>query len=133
MRGQYVAGKIGSENVPGYMEELGKESQTETYVALCAEIDSPRWKNVPFFIRTAKRLEQKVSEVVITFKPTESRLFPTEAKRNVLAIRVQPDEGISWTFNAKNPVHDYFSLGEATMRVDFAQTFQTRYLMLMNA
>lgn len=127
VRGQYVAGKMGSENVPGYLEELGKESQTETYVALCAEIDSPRWKNVPFFIRTAKRLEQKVSEVVITFKPTESRLFPTEAKRNVLAIRVQPDEGISWTFNAKNPVHDDFSLGQATMRVDFAQTFQTRY------
>lgn len=127
VRGQYVAGRIKSDDVPGYLEELGKGSNTETYVALCAEIDTPRWKNVPFFIRTAKRLEEKVSEIVITFRPTETRLFPTKVQRNILAIRVQPDEGISWTFNAKNPVHDDFSLGQATMRVDFAHTFQTRY------
>lgn len=127
VRAQYVEGTSSSAHVPGYLEELGHESNTETYVALRTGIQTPRWEGVPFYIRTAKRLQRKVSEIVVTFKPSESKLFPRAPHKNVLVIRIQPDEGISWTFNAKDPADDSFALRDATLNVDFGPTFKVRY------
>ncbi|AQS86820.1 glucose-6-phosphate 1-dehydrogenase [Neoasaia chiangmaiensis NBRC 101099] len=127
VRGQYVAGEINEENVRGYLEELGHASNTETYVALRAEVDTPRWKNVPFYIRTAKRLHRKVSEIVITFKPAETNLFPQAPKANVLVIRVQPDEGLTWHLSVKDPQDDSFELRDATMDTHFGPQFKVRY------
>ncbi|GBQ10930.1 glucose-6-phosphate dehydrogenase [Swaminathania salitolerans] len=127
VRAQYTAGHIKGATVEGYLDELGHESNTETYVALRAEIDTPRWKNVPFFIRTAKRLKKKVSEIVVTFRSPETSLFPARPGRNVLVIRIQPDEGVSWSFNVKDPTNDDFALWQSTMDVHFEKSFNTRY------
>lgn len=127
VRAQYTKGHIKGATVEGYLEELGHESNTETYVALRAEIDTPRWKNVPFYIRSAKRLKAKVSEIVVTFKPSATNLFPARPERNVLVIRIQPDEGVSWRFNVKNPMDDDFGLWETAMDVHFEREFAVRY------
>ncbi|GAB6854727.1 glucose-6-phosphate dehydrogenase [Asaia astilbis] len=127
VRAQYTKGHSKGATVDGYLDELGHESNTETYVALRAEIDTPRWKNVPFFIRSAKRLKAKVSEIVVTFKPSATKLFPSQPEKNVLVIRIQPDEGVSYQFNVKNPTDDDFGLWEANLDVHFERAFSVRY------
>ena len=97
VRGQYTAGAINGAAVPGYVDELGgKKSPTETFVALKLEIDNWRWSNVPFYLRTGKRLQSKHSEIVVEFHDVPHSIFP-EQKFNVapnrLNIRLQPDEG----------------------------------------
>jgi glucose-6-phosphate 1-dehydrogenase len=104
VRGQYDAGWIGGERVPGYRQEKGvsAQSQTETYIAAAFYIDTWRWQGVPFYVRTGKRLTKRVSEIAIQFRAAPDRLFgPTTP--NVLAMRIQPDEGISLQFEAKVP------------------------------
>ncbi|UVE17783.1 glucose-6-phosphate dehydrogenase [Pseudomonas sp. LS44] len=104
VRGQYVAGKIGGQEVPTYYFEknVDNDSDTETFVALQAEIDNPRWAGVPFYLRTGKRMAKKSSEIVIHFKPTPYRLFHGGAA-NRLRIRLQPEERISLQLMAKTP------------------------------
>ncbi len=115
VRGQYKAGFIGGQPVAGYREEKGvaPESSTETFVALKLYADTWRWADVPFYLRTGKRLPKRVTEIAIHFKLPPLQLFrsagmaqpgdgvPTQA--NVLAMRIQPDEGISLKFVAKLP------------------------------
>ncbi|WP_367160172.1 glucose-6-phosphate dehydrogenase [Kozakia baliensis] len=127
VRGQYTAGQSNGIAVPGYLQELGESSNTETYVALRAEIDNPRWNGVPFYIRTAKRLKQKVSEIVIRFKAPETSLFPQQPRSSLLVIRIQPDEGLSWSLETKNPLDDNFALQKATLDVNFSKAFDVRY------
>lgn len=105
VRGQYISSKIKGEQVKGYREEKGvdKESKTETFAALKFYIDNWRWKNVPFYVRTAKRMPTKVTEVVIHFKPTPHRLFDTDEQDNQLVIRIQPSEGVLLKFSMKIP------------------------------
>jgi glucose-6-phosphate 1-dehydrogenase len=108
IRGQYVASKINGENVMGYREEKGvdSESKTETYVAIKFFVDNWRWGGVPFYIRTGKRLPTRVTEVVIHFKPTPHYLFSRKSMQegcNQLVIRIQPDEGILLKFGMKVP------------------------------
>ncbi len=109
VRGQYVAGVSGGEPVPGYREEPGvkPDSTTETYVALRLDIDNWRWADVPFYLRTGKRLPKRATEIAIQFRRPPLLLFPnavTDGLRpNLLTINVQPDEGISLTFEAKVP------------------------------
>ena len=109
VRGQYVAGHVLGELVPGYREEKGvsSESTTETYVALRLLTDSWRWGQVPFFIRAAKRMPKKVTDISITFRNAPTSLFRNGSGNgdvsNVLTIRVQPDEGISLHFGSKVP------------------------------
>jgi glucose-6-phosphate 1-dehydrogenase len=116
MRGQYGAGSILGERVPGYREEpdVRPDSTTETYVAMRLNLDSWRWAGVPFFLRTGKRLPKRVSEIAIQFRMPPVRLFqqdgraPGDAEKignapNLLLLRIQPDEGISLTFDAKAP------------------------------
>ncbi len=104
VRGQYTEGWIGGEHVPGYHDERGvaPDSQTETYIAAAFRIDTWRWQGVPFYVRTGKRLPKRVSEIAIQFRAAPDQLFGPTAP-NVLALRIQPDEGISLQFEAKVP------------------------------
>ncbi len=98
--GQYTAGAVQGETVVGYMEEegAGKTSSTETFVAVKAEIDNWRWAGVPFYLRTGKRLQKRVAEIVVEFKQVPHSIFGPllqSGSTNRMVIRLQPDEIIS--------------------------------------
>ena len=108
VRGQYRSGTVRGEVVPAYLDEAGiqKGSSTETFVALKAEVDNWRWAGVPFFLRTGKRLAERVAEIVVTFRPVpHSSLGPAALRpgSNRLTIRLQPDESIRMSALAKQP------------------------------
>ena len=109
VRAQYSGGFIGGKEAPGYLEETGisPESRTETYAALRLSIDNWRWANVPFFVRTGKNLSKRVTEIALVFQRTPHFIFrqaPTaQVESNVLAFRIQPDEGITLKIIAKLP------------------------------
>ena len=131
VRGQYAAGAIGGKTVAGYAEELGENaSTTETFVALKLEIDNWRWSNVPFYLRTGKRLKGKHSEIVVQFQEVPHSIFP-EQKYNVapnrLTIRLQPDEGVKLSVMAKEPGPGGFDLRPVSLDLSFEETFGVRY------
>ena len=107
VRAQYTAGTSNGESVPGWLGEAGvpAESRTETYAALEFFIDNWRWAGVPFYLRTGKRLSRQVTEIAVHFHHPPLSLFPHEeaVQSNVIALRIQPDEGISLAFGAKQP------------------------------
>ena len=109
VRGQYGPGRIGDKAAPGYREESGvaKNSNTVTYAAMKLWIDSWRWEGVPFYLRSGKRMAKRVTEIAIQFKRPPMLLFKAcaveDVSPNVLVIRIQPDEGISLTFEVKPP------------------------------
>jgi glucose-6-phosphate 1-dehydrogenase len=109
VRAQYAAGHAGGEDVPGYLEESGvdPDSTTETYAALCLEVDNWRWAGVPFYIRTGKRLARKVTEIAITLKPVPHLAFSQTGslgvQPNQLVLTLQPNEGVSLRLGAKIP------------------------------
>ena len=109
VRGQYIAGSADGHAVPGYRREEGiaPDSKTETFVAAKLFIDNWRWKNVPFYLRTGKRMACKDSEVVITFKKVPHSMFASsgleELPPNILVLQIQPEEGMSLSFQAKRP------------------------------
>ncbi|MFX0556747.1 glucose-6-phosphate dehydrogenase [Maribacter sp. CXY002] len=108
IRAQYMASEIDGEKVRGYREEegVGENSTTETYAAIKFFVDNWRWKDVPFYVRTAKRMPTKVTEVVIHFKTPHHQIFKDSGmqnKDNKLIIRIQPDEGILVKFGVKVP------------------------------
>lgn len=108
VRGQYSAGWMKGKKVPGYREEPGvnPNSTTPTYVAMKFAIDNWRWHGVPFYLRTGKRLPKKVSEISIHFREVPYLIFQSAAQQintNILAMRIQPNEGISLRFEAKMP------------------------------
>jgi len=109
VRGQYTAGRIGGRDVPGYrqLEGVAPETTTETFVAFKAFVDNWRWSGVPFYFRTGKRLPERRTTISIHFRPVPQVLFNTPptgpVAANVLAIRVQPNEGISMEFQVKVP------------------------------
>ncbi len=113
IRGQYTSSKIKGEAVNGYREEKGvpAESRTETFLAAKLYIDNWRWNDVPFFVRTGKRLPTRVTEIVINFKETPHHLFHKYGDEmrgnNRLIIRIQPDEGILMNFGMKMPGAGY--------------------------
>jgi glucose-6-phosphate 1-dehydrogenase len=109
VRGQYGAGSVEGQRVPAYRaeERVAEDSTTETFVALQLHVDNWRWADVPFYLRTGKRLARRVSEIAIQFRRPPLLLFrktPVEhLARNALVIRIQPEEGISLRFGAKIP------------------------------
>jgi glucose-6-phosphate 1-dehydrogenase len=109
VRAQYGPGFHHGVEVPGYRREdrVKPDSTTETYVAIKAAVDNWRWAGVPFYIRTGKRLPKRASEIAIQFKPVPSILFNSDANAaldpNVLALRIQPDEGLSLRIATKLP------------------------------
>ncbi len=108
VRGQYGPGQVLGETVVGYREEPGVDpnSSTETFAAVKIKFDNWRWANVPFFLRSGKRLQKRVTEIAIYFKEGPHRLFTDNdapLEPNVLVIRIQPNEGITLRFGAKLP------------------------------
>ena len=104
--GQYRAGAISGEAVPGYDQELGKDSNTETFVAIKAHVDNWRWKGVPFYLRTGKRLPERVTEIVVQFRPVPHSIFEdrgAKAEPNKLVIGIQPEENITLSMMTKVP------------------------------
>ena len=130
-RGQYGPGTVDGQKVAGYREEdrVSKESQTETYAAMKLNIENWRWAGVPFYIRAAKRLEKRVTEVVITFRQPPLHLFKASSgegveqlEPNVLTLRIQPDDGISLRFGAKVP-GPTTNLAQVQMNFSYADAF----------
>ena len=108
VRGQYGPGWVAATHVPGYRQErdVDPESETETFVAARLMIDDWRWSGVPFYVRTGKRLPKRSTEIAIQYRAVPHRLFQDEGVEpdpNLLAIRIQPDEGIMLRFGAKVP------------------------------
>ncbi|MBI5494102.1 MAG: glucose-6-phosphate dehydrogenase [Deltaproteobacteria bacterium] len=125
VRGQYGAGSVLARQVPGYREEPGVNpaSSTETYVALEMAIDNWRWAGVPFFLRSAKRMPKRVTEVAIHFKQAPLALFgAAHVVPNVLALRIQPDEGISLNMGSKVPGPSV-AVTPVTMEFRYASSF----------
>ncbi len=121
VRGQYTSGWMKGKNVPAYREEGGADpnSTTPTYAALKLYVDNWRWKGVPFYLRTGKRMPKKVTEIAIQFKEVPYLMFQSAAKQanpNVLALRIQPNEGISMRFEVKTPGN---SLRTRSVDMDF--------------
>ena len=104
--GQYARGAIDGEPVPGYAEEAGHESGTETFVALKAYVDNWRWKGVPFYLRTGKRMPRRDTEIFIQFKDVPYSIFASRGattRPNKLIIGLQPEETISLHLMSKTP------------------------------
>jgi glucose-6-phosphate 1-dehydrogenase len=105
VRAQYAAGVVGGRKVAGYKQErnVAPDSSTETYVALKVHVDNWRWAGVPFYLRAGKRLTKRVTEIALQFRDVPHRLFESNVVPNVLALRIQPDEGITLRFDSKLP------------------------------
>ena len=108
VRGQYRDGAVKGKIIAGYADELGKESDTETFVALKAHIDNWRWTGVPFYLRTGKCMPNRQSEILIQFKPVTHSIFRRQGfgralEPNSLIIRLQPEENIRLNIMAKRP------------------------------
>ena len=140
VRGQYGPGWVAATQVPGYREEadVDPESETETFVAAKLSIDDWRWSGVPFYVRTGKRLPKRATEIAIQYREVPHRLFKDEGigpDANLLAIRIQPDEGIMLRFGAKVPglgldvrsVTMDFTYGSA-FNVDSPEAYETLIL-----
>ncbi|MBN7769471.1 glucose-6-phosphate dehydrogenase [Marinobacter daepoensis] len=130
VRGQYTSGTSDGKPVPGYLDEEGanRGSSTETFVALKAEIDNWRWSGVPFYIRTGKRLPEKLSQIIIHFKPAPHYIFDPDQKHlanNKLIIRLQPDEGMELKILTKDQGLDKgMRLRQGPLELTFSETFE---------
>lgn len=132
IRGQYIASEIDGKIIKGYREEEGVDgmSTTETYAAVKFFVDNWRWADVPFYVRTAKRMPTKVTEVVIHFKSPHHHIFKESglgSKENKLIIRIQPDEGILIKFGVKVPGQG-FIVERANMDFYYADLAETKVM-----
>jgi glucose-6-phosphate 1-dehydrogenase len=117
--GQYAAGAIDGRAVPGYLDELGQPSTTETFVALRAHVDNWRWSGVPFYLRTGKRLPRRSSEIYIQFRAVPHSIFGDgKVAPNALLIRLQPEEHIELALMHKQPGLDRAGLQLAPVALD---------------
>ena len=129
VRGQYGAGAIEGKAVPAYRGEpgVGAESAMETFAAVKFWVDNWRWQDVPFYLRTGKRLPAKVSEASIQFRPVPHQAFPAKAiehwQPNRMIVRIQPDEGIVLRFQAKHP-GPIMHLDRVDMLFSYRQAFR---------
>jgi glucose-6-phosphate 1-dehydrogenase len=132
VRGQYAQGAIDGKPVGSYQADLGHDepSGTETFVALKAEVRTWRWANVPFYLRTGKRLPQKVSEIVIQFRAQPFSIFPADAadwQPNRLIVRLQPEEGMRLEMMTKDPGPGGLRLSQTGLDIRFDQAFGLRF------
>src|SRR6185437_949049 len=140
VRGQYGPGWVAAEQVIGYRQEEGvdPESETETFLAARLQVDDWRWSGVPFYLRVGKRLPKRATEIAIQFREVPHRLFKQAAidpEPNLLAMRIQPDEGILLRFTSKIPglgldvraVNMDFTYGSA-FNVDSPDAYETLIL-----
>ncbi len=126
--GQYTAGAIDGVAVPGYRDELGRQSQTETFVALRAHIDNWRWSGVPFYLRTGKRMPRRATEIYLQFRAVPHSIFGGALiEPNALVIQLQPEERISLMLMSKTPGLDRSGLkfSQVALDLDLHETFET--------
>ena len=130
VRGQYTAGFIKGQSVPGYLEEEGAntDSTTETFVAIRADIDNWRWAGVPFYMRTGKRTPNKRTEIVVNFKQLPHNIFKDsfhELPANKLVIHLQPNEGVDVMVLNKVPgIDGNIKLQQTKLDLSFSETFK---------
>jgi glucose-6-phosphate 1-dehydrogenase len=119
--GQYTAGAVEGVAVPGYVEELGRASRTETFVALRAHIDNWRWSGVPFYLRTGKRMPHRCTEIFLQFRAVPHSIFAhggATVEPNALLIRLQPEERIELRLMSKTPGLDRHGLRLSQVGLD---------------
>src|SRR4249919_188014 len=125
--GQYTSGAVGGRVVPGYTEELGRASRTETFVAIRAHIDNWRWSGVPFYLRTGKRMPRRSTEIHLQFRSVPHSIFDPSAhiSPNALTIRLQPDERIELRLMSKTPGLDRagLRLSQVALDLDWHEEF----------
>jgi glucose-6-phosphate 1-dehydrogenase len=124
--GQYTAGAVDGHMVPGYLDELGRPSRTETFVALRAHVDNWRWSGVPFYLRTGKRLPARATEIHLQFRAVPHSIFPgAHMQPNALTIRLQPDEQIELKLMSKTPGLDRggVRLSQVALDLDMHEEF----------
>ena len=130
VRGQYRAGAIDGQSVPGYLDEVeNQSSRTESFVAIKAEIDNWRWAGVPFYLRTGKRMAARMSEIVVAYNEVPHSIFGDTAgaiKRNMLVIRIQPEEGVKLWLMIKDPGPGGMRLRYVPLDMTFAEAFDLR-------
>jgi glucose-6-phosphate 1-dehydrogenase len=130
VRGQYQAGAVEGKPVPGYAEEVGTETSTETFVAIRAMVDNWRWAGVPFYMRTGKCMASRRSEIIVQFKQiphdivgaAKGALHP-----NRLVIRLQPDEGVKLMLMTKDPGPGGLRLRYVPLNLSYAEHFEADY------
>lgn len=130
VKGQYTRGKINGKEVSSYLEGIDKyNSKTETYVAIKAFVDNWRWKDVPFYLRTGKRMKERYSEVVINFKKVKHNIFPDKQAmgHNKLIISIQPDERIELVQMTKIPGPGGYRYQPISLKLDYSDTFKERF------
>jgi glucose-6-phosphate 1-dehydrogenase len=126
--GQYTAWDVAGQRIAGYHEERGvpPDSTTETYVALKLEVHNWRWRGVPFYLRTGKRLPRKITQVAVIFRAAPIQVFrslePGSLSSNKLLITLQPSEGFSLCFSVKTPGRP-FKFTDRALRFDYSQAF----------
>ncbi|NII12144.1 glucose-6-phosphate dehydrogenase [Oleiagrimonas sp. C23AA] len=127
VRGQYRAGATRDGAAPGYLEDLGDDhSNTETFVALKTEVANWRWAGVPFYLRTGKRLPERVSEIVVSFRCIPHSIFENGSgpiAANKLVLRLQPDEGVKLWVMSKYPGPGGLRLQRVALDMSFAEAF----------
>ena len=131
IRAQYEAGVVDGEKVKGYLQTLSGDnpkSETETFVAIKAEIENGRWAGVPFYLRTGKRMKDRRSIIMIQFKPTPHPLFDSADRvPNRLVMRLQPDEGMRLFMQIKEPGPGGLRLKYLPLDLSYAENFEVRY------
>jgi len=130
VRGQYVSGQMDDKPVADYLTDVGvRQSDTETFVAIKAEVQNWRWSGVPIYLRTGKRMSERFSEIVIQFKSIPHSVFgatiPLSANR--LVIRLQPDEAVRLWLEIKEPGAGGLRLKTLPLNLTYADNFTVRY------
>ena len=129
VRGQYRAGSIGGESVPGYLQEVKVPagSRTETFLALRTEVQNWRWAGVPFYIRTGKRLAARDAQIVVNFRPVPHPIFSGPQRTNKLVIKLQPEDGLELQLQAAKGGLAIAGMGESlstvSLDLDFDKAF----------
>jgi glucose-6-phosphate 1-dehydrogenase len=128
IRGQYRAGTIGGERVPGYLEEskVPSGSRTETFVAIRTEVQNWRWASVPFYLRTGKRLAERDAQIVVNFRPVPHPIFPGATRANKLVIKLQPEDGLELHLLAAKGTGSDELLTPVSLDLDFDKAFPTQ-------
>lgn len=130
VKGQYTRGKINDVQVNSYLEDIEKyNSKIDTFVALQAYVDNWRWKDVPFYLRTGKRMKKRYSEIVINFKSVYHNIFPSKEKmsNNKLIIRLQPEERIELVQMTKIPGPGGYRYKPISLKLDYIDSFDERF------
>jgi glucose-6-phosphate 1-dehydrogenase len=130
VKGQYTRGIVKGVEVQSYLEDIEKfNSKTETFVAIKAYVDNWRWKEVPFYLRTGKRMLKRYSEIVINFKEVRHNIFPSKEKlnNNKLIIRLQPEERIELVQMTKIPGPGGYRYKPIALKLDYLDSFKERF------